>query len=469
MSASEATVNDRTREVIFSSLVTLITLANHRGEYFVEPFSETLNHRLIGWYDTLCKVEATDQASMLPLVRRNGEIVEIVIRVRSAPDEYYLRWLRLRQKWGLVKPDPETDRVSFETVTTDPEEIAREIVGGMLTASLAATNDAAYLPGEKSPLREGRCFLCNERDADTDEHVFPRWLQNEFDLWHKQVGLLNDTLFRYKSLIVPACQRCNTDQLGNHIEKIVAEAYQEGYHSFKHLSEKTLFQWVGKIFLGLLVKETQLKLDRSDPNSTDKIMERSLFKGVNVLREWLSSIYRPVEFEKPHPWVVYVARVDDQAIQFNYADSIPELTFMLQLGGIGIIAVAMDHLVPRKRAGMHEPEFERLTRRAHGRLIEDQIRDRLLHPAQLIELFVRVTHEHSLASLPPAFGFHQPTGAGLYDRLRVLNTPVPFEMGDWDEDFIAKGTGHIAGAVGIDTRGSSYLMDENSDFVSFYE
>lgn len=42
----------------------------------------------------------------------------------------------------------------------------------------------------------GRCFLCGERfpfDQIMREHAFPRWLQRKFDIWNRQLTLVNGT------------------------------------------------------------------------------------------------------------------------------------------------------------------------------------------------------------------------------------------------------------------------------------
>ena len=43
-------------------------------------------------------------------------------------------------------------------------------------------------------LDHDHCFLCGVELTDairTDEHVFPKWMQRDFDLWNEELNLLN--------------------------------------------------------------------------------------------------------------------------------------------------------------------------------------------------------------------------------------------------------------------------------------
>lgn len=53
-----------------------------------------------------------------------------------------------------------------------------------------AKNEGQYNPFEKMTFTYDKCFLCGEILTDensTEEHIYPKWLQNKFDLWDKQL------------------------------------------------------------------------------------------------------------------------------------------------------------------------------------------------------------------------------------------------------------------------------------------
>ena len=56
------------------------------------------------------------------------------------------------------------------------------------------------------------CFLCStplRSKNRTDEHVFPKWLQNRFNLWNQRLDLINLTDIPYRNLTIPCCKTCN--------------------------------------------------------------------------------------------------------------------------------------------------------------------------------------------------------------------------------------------------------------------
>ncbi|MFW9880988.1 MAG: hypothetical protein ACFFG0_48620 [Candidatus Thorarchaeota archaeon] len=56
-----------------------------------------------------------------------------------------------------------------------------------------------YNPFDSMSFTYDRCFLCGRRlgDADSREHIFPRWLLRRFNLWDSELVLLNRTKIKY--------------------------------------------------------------------------------------------------------------------------------------------------------------------------------------------------------------------------------------------------------------------------------
>ena len=80
-----------------------------------------------------------------------------------------------------------------------------------------------FNPFDQMTFTNDRCFLCGELLTDVNrskEHVYPKWLQNKFNLWNASLILLNNTPIRYKDLTIPCCKRCN-GIMSNKIEKSV--------------------------------------------------------------------------------------------------------------------------------------------------------------------------------------------------------------------------------------------------------
>jgi hypothetical protein len=123
-------------------------------------------------------------------------------------------------------------------------------------------HDLSRLEGFDNPLQKMRldwehCFLCGaelDPTKETEEHVVPKWLQRKFNLWNERLLLSNRTLIPYRQLKVPWCESCNGRGLSA-VENKVRSAVESGYSELSRLDELSIFQWVAKIFYGLLFKD----------------------------------------------------------------------------------------------------------------------------------------------------------------------------------------------------------------------
>ena len=84
---------------------------------------------------------------------------------------------------------------------------------------------------EEHTYSNDHCFLCGcqlNDENSTVEHVIPKWLQREFNLWDQKITLLNGTLFPYKNLTIPCCFDCNNIHLKPFEDK-VKKAFEDGF------------------------------------------------------------------------------------------------------------------------------------------------------------------------------------------------------------------------------------------------
>lgn len=76
--------------------------------------------------------------------------------------------------------------------------------------------------------------------SHTDEHIFPKWLQNRFQLWNQNLILINRTNIRYRQLKVPCCRFCNNDHLSG-IENRIVAALEKGPSAVRELPELDIY------------------------------------------------------------------------------------------------------------------------------------------------------------------------------------------------------------------------------------
>lgn len=86
------------------------------------------------------------------------------------------------------------------------------------------------IPLKNFPISRNHCFLCGtelHENNRSEEHVYPKWLQNKFNLWTQRLGLLNNTSILYKDLKVPCCKKCNL-KMSSELEKPMEQAVSGG-------------------------------------------------------------------------------------------------------------------------------------------------------------------------------------------------------------------------------------------------
>jgi hypothetical protein len=199
---------------------------------------------------------------------------------------------------------------------------------------------------EKKEFGPSRCFLCgsNLNNANrSDEHVIPRWVQDRFNLWDKTMTLQNGTLIPYRQLKIPCCKKCNNDFLSP-IERSVAEASKTNAKSVRSLGNKTLFLWLGKIFYGILYRESLLSTDRSNLKG-ELIVPNELLAEYKMHHFFLQSARIPMVFENSFPASIFVfdlQKPNKIESQFDFNDEIQTLTISVRIGKIGILGALQD-------------------------------------------------------------------------------------------------------------------------------
>ena len=325
----------------------------------------------------------------------------------------------------------------------------------------AQQDSSLFNPFERMEFTNDHCFLCGTRlqDDSTAEHIFPKWLQNKFKLWDRSIHLLNGTTIPYRNVKIPCCATCNNVHLSQ-LEIEIRNAFDGGYEEFKRLSPTRIFQWVSKIFYGLLFKELSLPLDiRSKEKGA--ILTPETLEQFRLVHVFLQSIRIPFDYQGDYPFSVQF--VPTQAtgntfLDFDYADNFQLLTFSIRMGEVGIITSLQD-------AGADT--F------AHAEYY-DRLQSFKLHPLQFREMVAKNTYSNKLMNRVPKFIITFPEGG---DEITVITMPLGGMSGgpqfdDWDNAeyarFLQFYTSPYINAnytdLYIDGQVVSFLFDENNDF-----
>ena len=268
--------------------------------------------------------------------------------------------------------------------------------------------DDFYNPFDAMSFTYDRCFLCGHtlENEKTNEHIFPKWIQQKYHLQNQKLFLLNRTKIPYRKLTIPCCPSCNTQYLSR-VENVFKQYFEKGFSEFKGLDKLTIFQWIAKILYGLLFKELSLRLERSDPTQ-GFITDPELLQELRTLHTFLQSIRMPFDFVGFRPWSIFLVETHSYGDKrdFDYHDEIFTLTFSIRLGDIGIIACLEDN-------GAQEDLFSDYFEKFKG------IK---LHPMQFDELVAKVTYKASLMNRVPKYITLLPKKEG--DKVTVTALPL---------------------------------------------
>jgi len=248
-----------------------------------------------------------------------------------------------------------------------------------------------YDPFDQMTFTYDKCFLCGNELTSNNysvEHIFPKWLQNKFDLWNQDLILLNGTQIKYRNLTIPCCKNCNTT-MSKCIEKPVERAVEAGYEEFIRLDKKIVFQWLNKISYGMLFKELSLKQDIRNPHSPTIYNEEHL-KQHHMQYMFLKSIIDGAEYiEKPYSLLIFRLRLEEEESRYWAADNPFLKTFFIRMNDIGIIAHLMDN-------GYQEGFFMEFPDMV-------ELLNKELHPIQFAELCAKLLYKSSLFNRNPFF------------------------------------------------------------------
>lgn len=250
-----------------------------------------------------------------------------------------------------------------------------------------------YNPFDDMTFSYNQCFMCGESlndDNRSDEHVFPRWLQNEFDLWNQTLVLLNRTEIPYRSLTIPCCRECNNEHLNKKVEKKIEEAVKLGYDAFVKLDEELIFKWLVKISYGMLFKELSLKMELKNPISR-RIIEPEELKDYKMLHTFLQTIRYDTTFIGKKPWSILIFKIKDISSKklYDAQDLIITHNYFMQLGDIGIVSNLQDNGVQKEFFIEHMKEYLNIE----------------LHPIQFREICAKIHYKSFLMNELPYYTF----------------------------------------------------------------
>lgn len=190
--------------------------------------------------------------------------------------------------------------------------------------------------------REGLCFACGgEPTNGQGEHIIPRWMQRRYNLFNQTLRLINETRIPYRSLTIPCCENCNNGFLREIENAVIQFLERPNFNDAK--ARVILGRWLCKVFVGLLVKETTLLLDRQDP-SKGTILPQDFLDEFRHAQFILQSARKNTIFHSlhgPHPFTLYMYRIepDESFGDFDLSTNLIGQSIAIRVGPVGLVFV----------------------------------------------------------------------------------------------------------------------------------
>lgn len=278
------------------------------------------------------------------------------------------------------------------------------------------------------------CFLCGcrlGRKNRSDEHVFPKWLQNRYSLANEKLRLLNQTEIAYRQLTVPCCRDCNTKYL-HPIETAVSRAVARGPNAVRALGAQTIFIWLGKIFYGVLYQEMFLRVDRSKRTNSGITTKEQLQQYASH-HLFLQSVRVPLTFKGFFPASIEILKTqeprDDPRSAWDFSDDLHSMFIGCRMGTVGIVCMLQDGGAQR-------------------RIFPDLLRPALslkLHPLQFREVMAKVRYQGMLLNKIPQYLTFGHAGKYVTTQAPLQGYSTKPIFDEWDQRTYAQVLAHMTG------------------------
>jgi len=260
------------------------------------------------------------------------------------------------------------------------------------------------------------CFLCSaplRTRNRSDEHVFPKWLQNRFKLWDQRLDLINLTSIPYRQLTIPCCKTCNNVHLAR-IEDSMRAAVDSGPNAVAKLPHSTVYMWLSKIFYGILYRESLLRADRRI--GIRPIVPKQVLQELRLHHDFMQGIRRSLDFPFGVPGSIFIfgtAQPNRIESQFDFLDNHANLSIALRMGSVGIVCCLQD-------GG--------LTKVFHDHLKRPYYRENRLHPMQFREATAEVFYKSMLLESNPFYTVVEDS----HKMLVMTQNPQHVSFREWD-------------------------------------
>ena len=279
-----------------------------------------------------------------------------------------------------------------------------------------------YNPFRKFDFSPQTCFLTGQ-DVHSEEeiHVFPEWILDRYSLRGKTFKMLEGSSLQYQDMKMP----CRSDVIKNAIhplEKEIETAFCDGYEAVLKVPEERLFQWMAKLFYGVLYQDISIEVRKSTAKGKEFELNGLLNERLKKLHLLLQSLVVPMDFNGPKLWSIRVFEIKYSKDVFNYRDELTNLNFSLGMNGFGIVACLQDN----GAVGIKQQE------------ITDLFLKKTLHPIQFEELCARFIYANYLLNHFAEYTLKSTEEKVIVESEPLIGSANKSLFDPWDDDMFAQ-------------------------------
>lgn len=258
-----------------------------------------------------------------------------------------------------------------------------------------------------------KCFFSGELVSPGEKiPVFPEWLLDRYDLRDKYMGMLNWNRVKYGELFVPCSDKVKDKVL--EVEKIIEDAFKDGYDKVKESDSDVIFIWMSKLLLTILYHDIERSIEISRKRRRPYKLSGLLTRKFSILHFMVQSLVRPVRWTVK-PYSLLIKELNYSKDIFNFRDETNNLNFSLGMNGFGLVACLQD-----LGANMVY----------HTDLLE-KIGDTPLHAIQFEELCARFAYSNYI--LRENSGWHVELNDDNIYEISPLDPDEKPVFGTWDD------------------------------------
>ncbi|KKR21559.1 MAG: hypothetical protein UT48_C0006G0011 [Parcubacteria group bacterium GW2011_GWE2_39_37] len=201
-------------------------------------------------------------------------------------------------------------------------------------------------------VKNNNCFICGvDKNVKifNEEHILPKWLLKEYNLYNQQIVLTNTAHLKYGQYKISCCKSCNSE-LGKVIEEPISRLWKLPYKDFCNILANSnenlfaLFKWLSLIYFKTYFKDSSLNWHLDKRKEKRKISDNLEWSEMHHLHCIIRSHFTKAIVNSNVIGSIFIfPAIEHQSIEpFDFVDSLHGKGIMIRMNQICVMAILND-------------------------------------------------------------------------------------------------------------------------------